>query len=78
MKISYKLDSNINGNKKYIGKIDNFVDNFKNFEYYKFGENQNPYNYLIIQNENGGWFFAENTDEGKEIIRRIENENHKD
>lgn len=74
MKINYKLDSDVNGNKKYIGKI----GNSKNFEYYKFGENQNPYNYLIIQNENGGWFFAEDTEEGKEIIRRIENENHKD
>lgn len=74
MKINYKLDSDVNGNKKYIGKI----NNSENFEYYKFGENQNPYNYLIIQNENGGWFFAENTDKGKEIIRRIENENHKD
>ena len=74
MKINYKLDSDINGNKKYIGKI----DNSKNFEYYKFGENKNPYNYLIIQNENGGWSFAEDTDEGKEIIRRIENENRKD
>lgn len=70
MKFIYKKEFDKEECKVYSGYIEEDKLN-REFRYYKF-KNGNSIDYIIIEMHNKKWFDGTNTEEGKNIIRKID------